>query len=62
MENAKKFIKSILTGNTRTRVATLEQRELYADVEVAKIMHKNIKSDAPFQVNKNGKSYTIRSI
>lgn len=62
MDNIKFFFKALLTGNTRTHVATFEQRELYSDIEVAKIMHKHIKQDSPFQVIKNGKTYTIKNI
>ncbi len=62
MNNAQKFLKALLTGNTRTPVATFEQRELYADLEVAKIMHQNIKGNEPFKVQKNGKSYPIKNL
>lgn len=62
MNNIKEFLKVVLTGSTRTHVATFEQRELYSDFEVAKIINEKIKDDKPFNVSKNGKTYTIKNL
>ena len=39
LSNIKNFIKVVLSGSTRTHVATFEQRELYADIDIAKIIN-----------------------
>ena len=58
----KKFIKAILTGDTRTHIATAEQREMFADVDVAKTIHANINKGRPFEIKYKGKIFIIKDI
>jgi len=58
----KKYLKAILTGDTRTHLATFEQREMFADVNVAKKIHENINKEKSFEIIYKGKKFIINDI
>lgn len=56
------FFKKILTAKLITPVASLEDRLLFSDVNVAKTIHENINKNEPFYFTKNTKKYIVRNL